>query len=97
MDPQHGNFEQHVIDILTAFRTEFPNIEPPAADWLQHWLNRYSSVTILAAIRTLGRHVPQVKARFTQESVGRAISASLRATAIKLAVASAQAKVGGRS
>jgi len=97
MQTPNNNFQQQVIDILTAYSTAFPNIEPPGADWLQHWLNTHGVGTVLAAIKTLQSYPPHVKARYTQESVGRAISASLRATAIKLAVASAQSKVGGRS
>jgi hypothetical protein len=95
MDPQEDNFQQQVIDIVVAFRMAFPNIEPPAAAWLEHWLSKYSSESILAAIRTLQSHPPQVRAKFTQDSVGRAISAFLRADAMKRAIAIGL-KMGGR-
>jgi hypothetical protein len=97
MNPQSDNFQQQVIDVIVAWRSAFPNIEIPSPEWLEHWLTKYSSESVLAAIQTLRNHPPQLRARFDAASVGRAISASLRADAVKRAVAAAIAKTGGRS
>lgn len=95
MTQQELKLQQGVINVLTAYHTAFPNIDPPAAAWLQHWLTRYSDTAVLDAIQTLQKHIPQVKARFTTDSVGKAISSLLRADAMKRVIAGAQAKVGG--
>jgi hypothetical protein len=95
MHAQSDNFEQQVIDIITAYRIAFPDVEVPAPEWITHWLTKYSRESILAAIKTLQAHSANVKARFTQTSVGRAMSTLLRAEAVRNAVASAY--TGGRS
>lgn len=94
--PQEAKFQQQVIEIVVAHRAAFSNIEPPAAEWLQHWLTRYSVMAVLDAIHILDNHVPQLKARYTQDSIGRAISSLLRASALARAVADAR-NFGGRS
>jgi hypothetical protein len=97
MIPQEDNFEQQVIDIATAYIAAFPNIALPSAEWQSHWLNKYSSESILSAIKTLASHPPSVKARFNKDSVGRAISSLLRADAVRRAIAIASVMPGGRS
>ena len=98
MNSQEANFQQQVIDIVTAFRTAFPNLDIPAPEWLEHWLNKYSCDAILSAIHTLQNHHPNVKARFTQDSIGRAMSTLLRADAVRRAIAVACGTIpGGRS
>jgi hypothetical protein len=94
MTPQELKFKQHYIDIVVAFKSAFPSIEPPAPTWIQHWLSRYNYIAILESIQALRSHPAHVKARFTQESVGRAISALLRADALKRAIANAPTGVG---
>lgn len=94
--PQEAKFQQQVVDIVTAFRSAFSGIEPPSPAWLQHWLNRYSFVAILKAIQALQNHPAHVRARFSQESVGRAISALLRDDAIKRAISGATTPGGAR-
>jgi hypothetical protein len=95
MTPQEAKFRQFHIDIVAAFVSAFPGIAPPATSWIQLWLTRYNFLGILAAIQTLQNHPPQLKVRFTQESTGRAISALLRAEALKRAITSAPTP-GGR-
>jgi hypothetical protein len=96
MTPHEEQFHQQVQTILAAFTAACPNVEPPASAWLQHWLNRYSITAILDAIQFLQDRHPQVKAQFTTESTGKAISARLRQSAINRAVASAP-KTGAQS
>jgi hypothetical protein len=86
MTPQEMKFRQYHTDIVAAFVAAFPGVDPPAASWIQIWLTRYSVMGVLAAIRHLQNYPPQVKARYSQESVGRAISSLLRASAIKRSV-----------
>jgi len=93
MDPQPKNLEEQVTDVIVAWRNTFPNIEIPSPEWLQHWLTKYSSESVLDAIQTLGKH--PFRARLDAGSVGRAISSSLRANAVKRAVAAAITKTGG--
>ena len=98
MPSQEDNFQQQVINIVNAFRTAFPDINIPAPEWLEHWLNKYSSEAILAAIQTLQNHHPAVKARYSEQSIGRAMSTLLRADAVRRAIAIASVKpLGGRS
>jgi hypothetical protein len=81
-------FQQQIQAIITAFKAACPNVDLPTAAWLAHWLNRYSVTAILDAIQFLQNCHPQVKARFTTESTGKAISARLRQSAINRAVSS---------
>src|ERR1700676_2318132 len=95
MTPQEMKFRQYHTDIVSALRPAFPGVDPPDASWIQIWLTRYSFMGILAAIRNLQNYPPQVKARYSQESVGRAISSLLRASAIKRSVVGTPGTNGG--
>jgi len=88
MTPQEAKFRQQYAAIICEFENEFPGIQPPDPSWITIWLRQYNFRAICDAIQTLQNHPPHVKARFSQESVGRAISALLRADAVKRAIAS---------
>jgi hypothetical protein len=79
-----SDFRLQYSHLLAQFRTAFPGIEPPAPVWWAQWLTKYPLEDIQSAIRTLSEH--PAKPRFTQESVGRAISASLRQAALARSV-----------
>ena len=95
MTPQELKFRQHHTDIIAAFKAAFPGVNPPDASWVQIWLTRYSFIGVLAAIQTLQNYPPHVRNRYSQESVGRAISSILRNAAINRAIASTQSTPGG--
>jgi hypothetical protein len=88
MTPQEHAYRRQYEAIVSAFNTAFPGVSVPAPSWITIWLTRYSYYALLEAIATLENHPPQVKARFTQESVGRAISALLRDAALRRAIPS---------
>jgi hypothetical protein len=95
MTPQEMKFRQHYINLIAAFRAAFPTLEPPPPARITDWLQRYNDAAILVALQSLQRHPAHIKLRFTQESVGKAISAMLRADAIAKAVANASKLPGG--
>lgn len=85
MVSQEQKFKQQYSDLIAAFKTAFPNITPPEPRWFFLWIAKYPLWSIKDAIQTLSQH--SLKARFTTESTGRAISALLRAEALRRAVA----------
>jgi hypothetical protein len=68
---------------VAEFQTAFPSIQPPASAWFVQWLTAYGSFALSDAIQKLQRH--SMTARFTTESTGKAISALLRAAALRAA------------
>ncbi len=91
---QEYQFKQAYSVLIAVFQTAFPTITPPEAAWFFHWLEKYPAWAVMDAIETLGKH--PLKARFTTESTGKAISAILRTEALKRAIASVST-TGGRS
>ena len=82
---QHVNeVRQQYSSLLAEFSAAFPDINPPESRWWQLWLSRYPFTDIRTAIQTLSQH--SMKAKFTQDSTGRAITALLRDSAIQRAV-----------
>ncbi len=79
-------FKQDYTTLVAEFQTAFSGIKPPAPDWFVFWLGKYSFREISDAIHTLQTH--PLKARFTTESTGRAMSALLRESALRRAVVS---------
>jgi hypothetical protein len=63
-------------DLTALFKSHFPNIAPPEPRWWSIWLQKYPARDISEAITELSKH--SLKARFTTDSTGRAISAILR-------------------
>lgn len=96
MTPQEVKFLHHYRNMVAAFKAAFPHIEPPKPERIGDWLTRYNDVFIIRALETLQKQPPSIQARFTQESVERAISATLRANAVSsaVAIAVAEAKAG---
>ena len=72
--------------LLSEFEAAFPHVQPPAPSWWGLWLQKYDPSAIHEAIQRLQKHQPEVKARFTQESTGKAISALLRENALRRAI-----------
>jgi hypothetical protein len=72
--------------LISAFNAAFTGIQPPEPSWWMLWLDKYDFADIRAAIQRLSAH--PLKARFTQESTGKAISALLREIALRKAVTS---------
>ena len=95
MTPQEAKFRQQYAALILEFETAFPGVPPPDPGWIGRWLKEYNYRAICDAIRTLQSYTPDVRARYTQESVGRAVSSLLRAEALKRALAPVQPKVGG--
>jgi hypothetical protein len=80
---------QHYTALLSEFQIAFPHVQPPAPSWWGLWLQKYDPSAIHDAIQTLQNHRPEVKARFTQDSTGKAISALLREDALRRAITGA--------
>ncbi len=78
---QEKMFRRQHADITVALENAFPGVQPPESRWILLWLQKYPFPDILAAIQTLRDH--PLRAKFTTESVGRAISALLRETAMQ--------------
>lgn len=85
--------EQHLRRLLAAviheLKTAFPTLQAPDPSWIMIWVQKYPLIDIQAAIQTLSQHPPQVQARYTTESVGRAITALLRERTIRRVIESA--------
>jgi hypothetical protein len=77
---------QQYVAILAEFTTEFPDVTPPEPAWFQLWLGKYLYSDISAAIRKLGQH--PLKASFTQQSTGKALSVMLKQDATRRAFSS---------
>jgi len=91
---QKFQFKHDYSALIAAFAAAFPDITPSEAQWFLHWLEKYPAWAIKDAIQTLAKH--SMRARFTTESTGRAISALLRAEALKRAITSAPTLRGVR-
>jgi len=89
MTAQETEFQDQCLSIIAACKNEFPSLEPPPPVWLHQWLSRNSCQAILDAVRTLASHPAHVRARYSEESVGRAISALLRDRALRRAITNA--------
>lgn len=63
-------------DLTALFKQSFRHVQPPETHWWSIWLQKYRATDIADAITELSTH--PLKARFTQESCGRAISALLK-------------------
>jgi hypothetical protein len=68
-------------DIVTTLTAAFPGVPPVESVWILSWIDKYPFPDIVAAIQTLHDH--SLKSKFTQQSIGRAISAMLRDAAMK--------------
>jgi len=77
---------QKYVAALAEFKSEFPDITPPDAQWFQMWLSKYPYSDVSAAIKKLGQH--PLKSSFTQQSTGRAISVMLKAESTRRAFSS---------
>jgi hypothetical protein len=86
MTPQESKFRQQYSDLIREFVSSFPGIKPPDSSWFSIWLTKYRAKDVSDAICALTKHSPSVKARFTTESIGRAISALLRDKALRNAI-----------
>ena len=74
-----------------GIQSRLSNIAPPDPHWFHLWLAKYPTETILDAINVLAAH--PLKTRFTTESTGKALSAWLRAEALRRAVIPVSAAV----
>jgi hypothetical protein len=83
---QEEKFRSQISDLAAAFEVAFLGIAPPEPRWFSLWLAKYPLWAIKDAIGTLSKH--PLKPRFTTESCGKALSALLRAEALKRATAS---------
>jgi hypothetical protein len=89
---QEQKFKNQFSDIIAAFEAAFPDIIPPESRWITLWLGKYPVWAIKDAIRQLSKH--SLKARFTTDSTGKAISALLRAESL-IRATSGEPKTGG--
>ena len=71
------------ITLIETFHAEFPGIDPPTPDWWMLWLDKYSFGDLMAVIQSLGKH--PLKAKFMEQSTGKAIAAKLRELALRRA------------
>jgi hypothetical protein len=76
-------------DVVTTLEAAFTGVPAVESRWILLWLDKYPFSEIIGAINTL--HAHPLKARFTQASVGRAISALLREGAMRRVTASLSA------
>lgn len=74
---------QQYDTLVAEFTLEFPNVTPPEPQWFQLWLSKYLYHDISTAIRKLGQH--PLKASFTQQSTGKALSVMLKQEATRRA------------
>jgi hypothetical protein len=81
-----SKFAAQYTDLIATFKAAFPDIDPPDSTWFAKWLREYRFGAIRDAIQTLATH--PMKARFTTDSTGKAISALLREDALRRAVVS---------
>jgi hypothetical protein len=68
-------------DIFTTLTNAFPGVQPVESRWILLWLDKYPFSDVMNAIQTLHGH--PLKARFNQQSIGKAISALLRESAMR--------------
>ena len=87
MISQEQQFKNQFDDLIAVFHAAFPSIPPPDTQWFYLWRAKYPIWAIEKAIQTLAAH--PLKAQFTTESTGKAISSLLRAEALKRAIAGA--------
>lgn len=69
-----------------AWIAAFPNIQPADATWWQVWFKHNDASDILEAIRILQSHSAPVRAKYTTNSISRAITAMLREIALRRAI-----------
>ena len=74
---------QQYAAVSDALKATFPHVPPQDPSWIFAWLEQYPLSDIEAAIQTLSQHQPEVQARFTKESVGKAITALLKQQVIR--------------
>jgi hypothetical protein len=84
MTPEEQKYRRIYDDIATKI-TSTLGVPAPATSWVTLWLTRHSYHSILAAIEVLQGHPEHIRARYSTESVGKAISALLRAEAVRRA------------
>jgi hypothetical protein len=94
MVTQEQKFKNQYSDLIAAFEAAFPNITPPEPRWWSLWLAKYPVWAIKDVIQILQQH--PLKPQFTTVSTGKAISAFLRAEALKRAIAGAPTPGGVR-
>jgi hypothetical protein len=90
-------FKKDYLEVITAYQAAFPDITPPEPGWIFNWLSKYPTSAIKDAIQDLQKHSPEVRARFTTTSTGKAISSLLRSDALNRAIADVQASGGSKS
>jgi hypothetical protein len=95
MAGQSQRYRQQYLDLLAAFNAGFPGITPPSPEWFALWLGKYSFHAILSEIQDLQTH--PLKAKFTTDSIGRALSARLREGALRRAIITPDPEQGEKS
>jgi hypothetical protein len=89
---QEHRLRKQYTDIITTLGLAFPGVQPPEHQWVLLWLQKYKFTDIMAAINTLAAH--PLKANFTQNSIGKAMSALLRETVMRRLVSSVSTNAG---
>jgi hypothetical protein len=87
MMPQAELFARAYVKVLAEFAEAFPNVQPSEIFWFEGWVRKYGFRNLSNVIKHLAVH--PLKAQFTTESTGKAISALLRENAMKQAIAEA--------
>lgn len=90
MPSQEHQLREQYAALLATFTEAFPHITPPDPNWWIDWMQRYDCGAIHEAIITLARH--PLRAKFTSESCGKAITSSLRQIALRRAITSPETK-----
>jgi hypothetical protein len=83
---QVSTIRKQYATALAAWTTAFPHLQHPSASWWQTWLRDNDYTDILEAIKTLQGHSAPVRARYTTDSVSRAITTLLREIALQRAI-----------
>jgi hypothetical protein len=86
MPTQFSTMRKQYTEAFAIFTEAFPNIQPPSAILWQSWFKENEYSHILEAIHTLRSHSAPVRARYTTDSVVRAINALLREIALQRAI-----------
>lgn len=89
MQSQEEVLRQQYCTILSAYTAAFPGVRPPDSSWFLIWFRKHDFADILDAIQTLSTH--RNKHTFTIASIGKAISAMLRDSALRRVLAPAMA------
>lgn len=86
MPTQASTLRKQYAIAFAKYIAAFPDIQPPDPSWWQFWFKDNDYRDILEAIQTLQKYPPHIRARYSTESTGKAISAILKEIALRRAI-----------